>query len=240
MALPLTNSFSRIWMICGALFLGLVGQGFAVDRYVLDVPTSVNIGEKDVLIRVTPLASGRVDETSHSVEFVNLLEGIEIHPVDPVQGMVVRGPTDFKLSVGMEVRPGAIGPVCQKVGNPSIQGSAAILLERPAAQFVLSLLPPSVETPLLPQIQIIALDVVGAVVTSYNGEVRLRPSLGVLKDDRVPGDQFSQGVARVSLSWEGLPPSGTFQCVVEEMVPSRGQTELARGEALLKMRAPRK
>lgn len=228
---------SQKWVMGGFIGLALAAQGWAVDRYVIEAPTSLTIGDSGALIKVTPMAGGAVDSTAHEVEFTNLPVGVSILPVDPATDLGVSGPTSFKIFVSSNVRPGPLSPVCQKKEVPSVQGSAVILLEKPVSRFVLFPLPRSVEKPGLTQLQIVALDDRGIVVPSYRGDLFLRSSAGQLESDQVLGNEFDKGVAVVPLLFRGAIPVGVVRVSVEEQVPGPGRTTSAQGETSVKSKA---
>lgn len=220
----------------GFIGLALAAQGWAVDRYVIEGPVSMTVGGSESIIKVTPMSAGGVDNSSHEIEFVNLPTGVEILPIDPSQGMVVAGPTDFKIKVGGTVRPEPLSPVCQKKGDPAVQGSVLIIVEKPIARFLLFPLPRSVDKPNLLQIKIVALDDRGLVVTTYGGDLILRSSVGQLESEQVLGSLFDKGTAVTPLLFRGIPPVGTLRVSVEERVPGSGRTTPAQGEVSVKLK----
>jgi hypothetical protein len=227
---------SRKWVMGGFIGLALSVQGWAVDRYVIEGPVSMTVGGLESTIKVTPMAGGGVDKAPHEVEFSNLPTGVEILPIDPSRGMGVAGPTDFRIKVGNGVRAEPLSPLCQMKGDPSVHGSAVILLEKPVSRFVLFPLPRSVDQPKLLNLQIVALDDRGVVVTSYRGDLVLRSSVGSLENDGVEGEQFNKGVAVIPLLFQGEAPVGTLRISTEERAPSFGRTVSARGEVSMKIK----
>lgn len=230
------RSTSRNWYVGGSILLALAVRGWAVDRYVIEGPASMTVGGAESLIKVSPMSAGAVDNSLHEIEFTNLPTGVAILPMDPAQGMAVAGPTAFRLMVGAEVPPDPFGPVCQKKGDPAVLGTAVILLEKPVSRFVLLSLPRSVEKPELIHLQIVALDDRGFVVTSYQGDLTLRSSAGLLESDLLAGEQFNRGMAVVPILFRGAAPVGALKIFVEERAPGPGRTVSARGEISVKLK----
>lgn len=226
----------REWVIGGFIGLAWVVQGWAVDRYVVEGPASMIVGGSESIIKVTPLSAEGVDNSLHEIEFTNLPIGVDILPVDPARGMAVAGPTDFRVTVGAHVRPDPFGPVCQKKGEPTVVGSATILLEKPVSRFILVTLPRSVEKPDLIQLQITALDDRGFVVTSYRGDLTLRSSAGSLESDLLLGERFHTGVAVAPIRFRGSAPVGVLRVSVEERTLGPGRTVPAGGELSVKVK----
>ncbi len=195
------------WILGGVSLLA--GQGWAVDRYDVSAPASAMIGGPAIQFTVDPRQSGAADPTPHLVKFINLPAGVRVTPL-AAKGIPVEGTTRFTLSVDPSVTPGSITLQVQKSNSSKIQGVANILLERPVARFILAPLDLAYQgragDPL--RLQMIASDEAGAVVTSFKGPVDFSAEGVRIEGAEVPGEGFTEGMARVTLRFTQVDQPG--------------------------------
>ncbi|MBL0059455.1 MAG: hypothetical protein IPP35_10175 [Elusimicrobia bacterium] len=229
------NKTLKLWFLGGLAILA--GRGWAVDQYVITGPSVVMVADSDVSISLEPREKGEPDATPHRVKFVGLPAGLTITPDNPADGSPVQGPTRFFLSFNATVTPGPFVLKVRKSDNARVLGQKAVNLERSVARFSLTpLARPFVGVVGQPfELQIIARDATGAVVTSFKGDVDLKAVSGDLDGGSVTGDKFEKGIATVTVRFLGGDPTAQFNRLSArartiysgQQEPATGQLDLA-------------
>lgn len=242
MDISLTKSILRIGMICGMVLLGLVGQGLAVDRYVLEVPPFVMVGDSESFLTVTPMLAGAVDQTPHNVSFVGLPNGVRVEPLSGASSpLSVTGATRFRVALDPQFSGKNVLCRVQKVGEPLVRGAGYFNVESTVDHFQITpagMTAPEVGVPL--RFQIVAMDRVGAVVRSYKEPVELKTDFGSLQESNIPGDSFKDGVVFVNVTFDEADPPGRLNRLVataQRLYP--GQGDRATGSVELAIQAER-
>jgi hypothetical protein len=90
-----------------------------VDRYVLDVPKFVMVGDSEIFVTVTPMSGAEVDRSPHTISFLGLPSGVRIAPLAGASSSLsVTGSTLFRLVLDTTLSQKAWFVVCSRVGNP--------------------------------------------------------------------------------------------------------------------------
>lgn len=231
MNITILSQHLRKCLLGGFLVVAFAVQGMAVDRYALEIPSSVMVGGSPTLIKVIPLASGEVDPIPHLVQFIGLPTGVRIDPVAPSSSLVVSGPTQFNLSLDPTLVERRVLVRVQKSGTPKVNGGGFLNVDRPVSVF--SITPAGMTSPRVGipfRFQVIALDREGAVVRSYKDPVDLRVDIGEVQDSLIEGAQFTKGVAFVDLMFsEATPPERMNRLEAQARNLYAGQAERAAG-----------
>ncbi|MBK8576494.1 MAG: hypothetical protein IPN90_12745 [Elusimicrobia bacterium] len=180
-----------------APIMALAGTVLAVDRYVLDIPPFIMVGDSDVFVRVTPLKEGGVDPAPHSVKFVGLPKGVRLETLAGSPAGDVGGITSFRLVLDPALTDRRIFIRVQKTGEAKISGAGFVNVEKTVARFVLTPLgmsAPRVGVPF--RFQVMAQDEDGATVKSFRGTVDVRAALGEVQPTVMAKEDFVDGVAQ--------------------------------------------
>jgi hypothetical protein len=230
--LPMFNSFFQNGIIFSSLLLCLVGQGLAVDRYVLDVPKFVMVGDSEIFVTVTPMSGAEVDRSPHTISFLGLPSGVRIAPLAGASSSLsVTGSTLFRLVLDTTLSQKSVVCRVQQGGKPNVLGTGFFNLENTVDHFQITpagMAAPQMGVPF--PFQIVAMDEVGAVVRSYKDPLEFKVTFGSVQEALVPGDTFKDGVAVVSVTFGEADPPGRlnrFFATAQRLYP--GQTERAMG-----------
>lgn len=234
------NSLSRAWIFCGTLCLGFLGTAFAVDRYVVDVPGFLMVGDSEGVLTVTPLSVGEVDLTPHKVSFIGLPKGVRIESMSGASSpLTVTGATQFRVSLDPTFSEKGVLCRVQKEGEPLVRGAGYFNVESTLDHFQITpagMTAPVVGAPF--RFQIVAMDGAGAVVRSYKDTVELKSEFGSLQETLIPGDSFKNGVALMSVTFNEADPPGRLNRLVataQRLYP--GQDDRATGTVELAVQA---
>lgn len=232
MTFPMNKSFFQNGILCLSLFLGLVGKGLAVDRYVLDVPRFVMVGDSEIFVTVTPLSEGEVDLSPHAISFLGLPSGVRIESLSGASSpLFATGATRFRVSLDSTLSPTRIVCRVQKVGDPDVRGTGFFIIENRVDHFQMTpagMTAPQVGVPF--PFQIVAMDSAGAIVRSYKSPVELVALFGSVQEPFLSGDLFNDGVALAEVLFsEADPPGRLNQLKVSAARLYPGQREKATG-----------
>lgn len=227
MHISVIKTLFRTWFLFGSLFLGLAGKGFAADRYVLDVPVFLMVGDSEAFLTVIPLSVGSVDATPHNISFVGLPTGVRIEPLSGATSFfTVTGATRFRVSLDPAFSGKSVLCRVQKAGEPLVRGAGYFNVESTVDHFQVTpagMTAPSVGIPF--RFQIVAMDRAGAVVRSYKDPVELKADFGLLQEGLALGDSFRDGVSFVNVTFNEADPPGRLNRLVvtaQRLYPGQG------------------
>jgi hypothetical protein len=236
MRFPMTKPFFQNGIICSSLLLCLVGQGLAVDRYVLDVPKFVMVGDSEIFVTVTPMSSAEVDLSPHTISFHGLPSGVRIDPlVGDSSSLSATGSTRFRLILDTTLSQESVVFRVQKEKEPNVRGTGFFNVENTVDHFQMTpagMAAPQAGVPF--PFQLVAMDRAGAVVRSYKDPVELRAAFGSIDTTLVPGDVFKEGVAIVRVAFNEADPAGRLNrlsATTQRLYP--GQSDRAIGSVEL-------
>lgn len=230
---------SQKWVMGGFIGLALAAQGWAVDRYTLEIPSSVMAGDTATLIKVIPVTSGEVAPPPHLIKFLGLPSGIRIEPLSS-SSLTVDGPTQFRLIVDPSFAERRVVVRVQKTDDTKVTGSGFFNVDRTVTRF--SITPAGMTAPQLGvpfRFQVVAMDNDGAIVTSYKDPVDLKVDRGDVQDPVIEGDRFVKGVTFVDLTFndpDTTPRSHRLEAKARNLYV--GQSERAIGSVELTLLGP--